>query len=256
MAEYNLPYAGNYRVDGGVQAFVEEEISAGVFGDYVCLGNVIESTFTPDVEQFVHYSSLYGLKNQDKVITVKSGGSIKLTIDELIKENLEFSFQTSARTTSTTVSIPQVEEVTFAAGVGAVNSGAAIAEVLWVKPLSGESDYTEGASADYTVALGTGAITQTAGTTMTATETALVCYTVSRSTSRYSILSDVAKRGRLHIVSLNSAGGGASSYIYCPLCEIKPEGDLGLLNMTEAKQATLNFNMLKSSGIFGYIYTW
>lgn len=256
MAEYNIPNPLNYRIDGGVQAFVEKELSAGVYGSHLCLGNIVDAEFTPEVNKYQHYSPLYSLRRKDRVITIQTGGTVKLTLDELVKENLEMAFQTSSKTASQTALPPKIERVTFVAGVAQVNSGAAINDVLWIKHVTSETPYDEGATGDYTVTAGTGTITQTVGTTMSATETVIVCYRISVTANRFSLLSDTDIRGRLHIISFSTDGGGPSMYMYFPMVELKSEDAVGLIALEEPKQFSLNCELVLEGSIYGYLYTW
>jgi hypothetical protein len=256
MAIYNVPNPLNYRVDGGVQAFIEKEVSPNVYEDHVCLGNIVSGTFTPEVETFKHYSSLFGQKTKDRVITIQTGGTLKLELDELVKDNMEYSFQTTDRLGSQSVYVPKVERVFFSTGTAVVNAGAAIYDVLWVKPTTGETVYSEGATGDYTVTAGTGSIVQTVGTSIGASDEVVVAYRVTKTATRYSIFSDTDIRGRLHIVSYGVDGGGPSTYMYFPMTEIKPEGDVNLFSMEEPKKFTLNMELVQVGALYGYIYTW
>ena len=256
MAEYTVPNPLNYRVDGGVQAFIEKETAPNTFDDHICLGNIISGNFTPEVETFKHYSALFGQNTKDRVITIQTGGTLKLELDELVKDNMEYSFQTTDRLASQTALVPKVERATFAAGTITVNSGTAINDVLWVKATTGETTYTEGATGDYTVSLATGVITLTATTTIGATDEVVVLYRESKTSTRYSVFSDTDIRGRLHIVSYGTDGGGPSMYMYFPMVEVKPEGDINLFSMSEPKKFSLSLELVQVGTLYGYVYTW
>ena len=256
MAIYNVPNPLNYRVDGGIQAFLEKETSANVFDDHVCLGNIVTGTFTPEVETFKHYSSLFGQSQKDRVITIQTGGTLKLELDELVKDGMEYAFQTDDRTTSVSVYVPKIERVSFVLGTATVNAGTAIYDVLWIKPTTGETTYTEGATGDYTVTAGTGSIVQTASTTIGASDEVVICYRVTKVTTQYDIFADTDVRGRLHIVSFGTDGGGPSSYLYFPMCEVKPEGDINLFSMSEPKKFSLSLELIQVGTVYGYCYTW
>lgn len=257
MAEYNVPYPKNYFIANKAGVWIAEETSAGVYDTWKTVGNVRACTFTPEEEAYIHSSHLFGLNKQDRRITISIGGTVTVEIDEIVRQNMEWLFRTATRTAAQNVAMPEQERVVFSGGVGAVNSGSAIIEVLEVLPLSGEDTYTEGATGDYTVTIGTGTITQTVGTSMSASGTYIVTYTVTHSVNQYTTFDDADKRGKVWVVSSGEAIDVPKKALYIPMAEISMEGDMGLLPKEEAQSATLNLKIVEeTTGVFAYWYVW
>jgi hypothetical protein len=256
MPEYNIPNPRNYRVDGGVQAFFEKELSANVYAPPHCLGNIIEASYTPEMETFEHKSSLFGMAQKDRVITIETSASLSMVLNELVGENVELAFQTNQRDTGITVYPPRVARPTFALGEAVLNGGAAIHDVLWVKPLQGDTVYVEGVTGDYTVNTADGKIELTMTTSIGAGDEVVVAFRTAETATRASIFSDTDISGRLHIVSYHASGGGPSTYIYYPRVDVKTEGDISVFNMSEPKQFTLNMEIVSVGDLYGYIYMW
>jgi hypothetical protein len=57
-------------------------------------------------------------------------------------------------------------------------------------------------------------------------------------------------------VSYGTDGGGPSMYMYFPMVEIKPEGDVNLFSMSEPKKFSLSLELVQVGTLYGYVYTW
>lgn len=260
MAEYNIPNELNYGIAQGVSIFVEKETAVNVFDPMVCLGNVNDANLTPTLELLEHKSNLFGVNSLDREITIDTKVDITAEFDELVREVAEYLFGSSARTTGVSVAVPFVAAPTFVASSLELNNGDPIVEVISVKPLTGEVEYTEGATGDYEVNLTTAIVTLPVGSAIAANDKVVIIYTVSNTVARYPIYDDVSLRGRVHIVAnggLNPATALASPklYILLPIAEIRADGDINLLAKTDWRKASLKFTALKAgTDRFGYLY--
>lgn len=259
MAEYNAPNPLNYGIASGVTAFIEEQTSVGVYSDIICLGNILSAPITMSTEKFKHYSNLFGMDAKDREITIKREVKVVVEFDELVKDGLRYLLQASTRTASVSINVPKVERVTFATNTAQVNGGNAITSIAWVKPTTGDTEYDEGATGDYTLTEATGTLTRTAGSSIGATDEVVVCYYIAKTANRYNTMTDTDIRGKLHIVGVGTKDAGAvvgqGFYVYFPLVEIDPEGDINFLSKTEPRKAQLGFEVLEDPN-FGYVYSW
>lgn len=72
----------NYFIGKGIVSF---KPSGGVYRD---LGNVPLFEFTPANEELEHYSSREGVKTLDKVVSTSVKGTVKISMEEYVLENM------------------------------------------------------------------------------------------------------------------------------------------------------------------------
>jgi hypothetical protein len=79
------PSIQNYHIGKGIVTFQE----AGATGP-VDLGNAPKFVYTPNVDKKEHFSSREGIKTKDFTAITQVGATIKLTLDEVTGENLQY----------------------------------------------------------------------------------------------------------------------------------------------------------------------
>lgn len=256
MAEYNTPNKYNYGVNSEVKVLIAKKISDGVYAPKRPIGNVNDGNFNKALEKLEHTTNLYGIDSKDDEFVTKTTVTMTMEIDELVKDNLSYVLGSSQRLTSQTADRPDFEVKSFSSGSMVVNNGQPIKSVIEIRPLSGEDEYDEGASADYTVDESTATITLTGSSDIGQDDKVIVTYEVTEtSLIRYNIADNDDVEGRLYIVK--TGGKGPKFYIYVPIIKITNEGDLNLLIKTEYRKATLNLELIQDPDEgFGYWYQW
>lgn len=256
MTEYNIPNKQNYFVATGVTAWIQKKLAGGEFGDYHCVGNVVASNITPELERLEHTTNLQGLDARDSNPVIKKGGFFTLQIDELVKDNLELLIGSAPRELNSAFVLPRWEKKTFAANTITVNDGDEIVSVISVKSDSNENEYEEGESADYTVNLSTGVITRSGASSIGATEKVIVSYEVAKTGTKYTFLENVDIIANVKIVS-NGGQLGNKRMLEFPEVELSIEGDINLLPKSEWQTATLRFDLIEQGGQpFGSWYSY
>lgn len=103
------PSTGNYHIGKGVVTFTPTN---GVNRD---LGNCPSFIYTPTVEKKDHFSSRQGIKKKDLTVITQVGATIKMKLDEITGENLQYFALSSAATTVSdgNISLAALSQTTF-----------------------------------------------------------------------------------------------------------------------------------------------
>jgi hypothetical protein len=238
MAEYHLPNKLNYDVSSKFEVWFRR-LKNSVYGEWIPLGNILDCTMTPTIEKLTVKSNLYGLDAVDREITISRALTTKLTVNELVRENLEMLLGTSARRASQTMSVPLHVKQAFVAS-SLTLADAPIVSIISIKPLSGEDAFVEGATADYECNESTGVITLPVGSQIGATEEVWVRYLKSKTVTTYAIMDDLAFEGQLFLIK-NGLNAGPQRYTYLPSVKVVPDGDFPQNTKSEETKASLIF---------------
>jgi hypothetical protein len=79
------PNVNNYHIGKGVVSF--KEVGQSTYRD---LGNAPSFVYTPAVEKLEHFSSREGVKTKDFTAITQISATIKVTLDEVTGENLQY----------------------------------------------------------------------------------------------------------------------------------------------------------------------
>jgi hypothetical protein len=79
------PNVANYHIGKGIVSFKETGGSS-----YVDLGNAPSFIYTPAVTKLEHFSSREGVKTKDFTAVTQVGATIKVTLDEITGQNLQY----------------------------------------------------------------------------------------------------------------------------------------------------------------------
>lgn len=245
MAEFNIPSKYNYTLMAGSSAWIAKRTS-GVLGEYNLVGNLADDvTMAVDLTRLEHMTNLYGLDTLDSnPVTVKKL-DFNITIDEMIRENLEYALGSSGRVVSQTTQVRRYAKVVVAAGIMTVNNGDAIYDVERVLPESGEATYDEGVSGDYTVTEASGLITLTGSSDITNGDTVIIYYRVTKTVTEHPILDEPNINGAIEFYSVLASDNevGYNVKIAFPNVDIAIDGDLPL-SKAEYLKATLKCSAL------------
>jgi len=261
MAEFNIPNKYNYTLMAGSSAWIAKRTS-DVLGEYTLVGNLAEDvTMSVDLTRLEHMTNLYGLDTLDSNPVIMKKLDFNITIDEMIRENLEYALGSSGRVISQSIQVRKYAKAVVASGIVTVNGGSAIYDVEKVLPNSGEDTYDEGASGDYTVTEATGVITLTAGSAITEGDTIIVYYRVTKTVTEHPILDDPNINGAVEFYSVLASDNevGYNVKIAFTNVDIALEGDLPL-SKAEYLKATLKCSALADAtsptSKLGTYYTW
>jgi len=244
MTEYWPKNKLNYFVRDKTAVWVSKK-SGSTYLDYLCLGNIVEQTLTPAIERLEHETDFKGLNKLDQSLVIKTTCAGKITIDELLRHNLEYVLLSSGRVASQSITIPKQESLVWTGATLTVNSGDAIASILRVRHLSNDTAYDEGVSGDYTAVLATGILTKTAATTIAAGETVLVEYEVTEaSASEYPILDQGDIEVKMKWVMAGTTVTQRRMMLYFPSVKISLDGDIPFPK-DAIQQASLNCQILE-----------
>lgn len=252
MTEYNQKNADNYGVASRFKVWIARwNSTTSAYEDYRSVGNVVDTSLAPTFERLKHNTHYRGIDKQDQSIVVSTEFTGKVTIDELVKDNMLYVLMSTIRTTAQTYYVPDQENKTWAGGAGStveVNGGDAIYQVLNVWHLSNDTAYEEGATADYTVTEATGTLTKTAGSTIADGEEVLIDYETSETCVMYNILDSTDIKARMKIVSENTTG--PKHCIFLPYVKLSLDGEIPFPKDAWL-QATLNLEIMEDD-TYGY----
>lgn len=256
MTEYNPHDIRNYFVSTVATAWLSRKAADGSYGEWYCVGDVQEATYSPSIEKLEHESNFFGLNKRDKTIVNKVSATATIQISELVRHNLLYILNSKTRTTGETLYVIKQETKIWTGNTAQINEGEAIYQVRYVLDTDGDDAYEEGISGDYEVTEATGTLTKTVGTTIADGQEVIIVYEVARSATQYKILDATTIEGRAIIVS-EGTGIGPRRYLYFPSCLISIDGDIALLSKTEWNTAsiTLDINEDPESG-FGNWYNY
>lgn len=252
MTEYWQKNKDNYFVRDKTAVWVSRKAADGTYGDWLNLGNIVDQTLTPAIERLNHKSDFKGMDKQDHSIVIGTTLTGKITIDELVRHNLEMLLLSSGRDTLETIVIPRQESAVWTGATVTINGGNAITAILNVRHLSNDDPYTEGVTGDYTVNLATGVLTKTAGTTI-GSETVIVEYTVTNTeATKYPILDAGDIEVKMKWVMDGTNVTPRQLMLYFPSVKVSVDGDIPFPK-TEIQQAVLNCEILEDEAEgFGY----
>jgi hypothetical protein len=94
---------GNYSLGKGIVYFGRTDANGDSLGE-LDLGNAPIFAITPETETLAHYESRDGIKEKDLEVETSIGYSLKITLDEIAKENLNLAFRGEDAITSETQS--------------------------------------------------------------------------------------------------------------------------------------------------------
>lgn len=255
MAEYTVPNKLNHFISSQFSVWFEKLNDGGTYDDPLPLGNVTDTTLSLTINKLEHKTNQYGLDAKDLTIPIERGGTLKLTIDELVRKNLEMVLGSTTRQTAQTVNVPKQVKQAFAAGTLTLAEHP-IVSVIAVRPLSGEEVWEEGPTADYEVTEATGVISLPVGSQIGSTETVWIDYYVAVSANKYTILGDMDVEGKLTVVKLGTTAGPKRA-IVIPSVRVFVDGDIALNPKTEFETASLSFELQEDpTDGFGYVYQW
>ena len=256
MSEYFPHDVRNYSIANQFCAFFSEETSpgSGTFEDYKTLGNIVDSSFTPQLEELEHFTNYSGINRKDTEVITSAGGQFNLTLDEIVCDNMRWIFGSSARTTGATVIIPKDDVVAFSgtapSTIAIVNSGAAIHSSISLYDRDC-TRYVEGV--DFSVVLGTGTYTRIGAGAIPVSGTVHALYNVSQSASSYPIMDRLNIEGKLKVINLAPEVGPAF-VIELNRCRVRLDGDISFAK-DDWRTAVLQAEMLEdANGDFGTIY--
>ncbi len=266
MAELNIPNSNNYTVIAGTNVWISRRDSSDELGEYLPVGNVAEDlTLSFELERLENFTNLYGLDTRDRNVVIAKSLSFNVVINEFIRENLVLLMGSSGREINQTINVRQPQRVTLSAGAtgsAQVNNGAAIVDVEKVLPISGEDEYDEGVSADYTVNIANGTITRVAsGNIGIAAELHVYYRKAVTDATKHPIMDDPNISGAIHMVSSRSSanGVGYNQVLEFGRVDIAPDGDIVFAKRDWIK-GTLKCDALADAtsptSALGYMYTY
>lgn len=237
------PNKSNYHVSSAATVWIAKRISETEFEEFIPVGNVITSSFEPLINRLEHKSNVLGLDTRDRNPVIEVGGSIKVEIDEIVRENLEYILLSAGRVRDQSFNINRFKVGTVASSQLVLFGGAAIQDVQVV--LAADDDelpYEEGPSADYEVDAANGKITIPAGSSIQNGNKLVVYFTTPQEGTKYPIFTEPNIRAKVRIVSSGS-NLGPRKFIEIPDTDLALDGSMPLLTKTEWQTATLDFSI-------------
>lgn len=245
MTEYNPKNKSNNSVAAATKVWVS--VDSGVV--WRSLGNIVENTLTPALERLEHKSNYRGLDKLDNDIVIGNTFEGNITLDELVKHNMQWLLLSSIRSTAQSYAVPDSENKVWPDGETIeVNGGDAISSILGVYHLSDDDAYDEGATADYTVDLPTATLTKVVGSSIIDDEEVIIDFATTETCTKYNLMDTGDVEAQVKIIHKNTLG--PKHCIFLPSVKLSLDGDFAFPKDAWT-QAVLHLRVLEDD-TYGY----